>query len=641
MVNEMAMHRREAAGKRAGSLSFVLSDATRDRMGDIIEPSGWQLDWFRRNPVALFNHQTDFPIGRWRNPRVEGEQLVADLEPAEAGTSARIDEIISLIRQDILPATSVGFRPLKREPIDPEYPGRGTRFLETELLEASIVSVPANPAALHVARSMHISEETIRLAFGELAATGPGGRRGELADPTLAPATRAPPRITPTMNIGQKIQAVQERLNASRDALTEYLAQEHQDRSQRDAMAGEVDALQEELASLEVAEKALAPRVPAQQAAATTVTAPAINRRPLGLPKRELEGVDYWARAGAISLQHHVTRKPIEEILRDWYPDDETTQWVTRAAQPGASTTLATWAAELVQTTSRDFLTPLTPGRILPGLSAAGTALNFGPDGWVIKIPSTATTPSIAGSFVGEAQPIPVRRMGFTSIELRPHKVGVITRYSREIAEASSPSIEGIVRGEIIRTTNIVLDTLVIDAVAGTATRPAGLLNGVAALTATAGGGYGAVLGDIGKLTAPFYTVNAGANLVMLMNPAQRRALGLVPGPGNMGIGWTGALTQGITLIDSTTVPAGTVIMVEGDDFVSAIGTPEFMVSEEATLHIEDTTPTHINPGTPASPVESMFQTNQLALRLIMPVTWAMRRTGMVQWMAGVNWAPA
>ena len=43
--------------------------------------------------------------------------------------------------------------------------------------------MPANPAALQVARSMHISEETIRLAFGELPAQTPSGtRRGELAD---------------------------------------------------------------------------------------------------------------------------------------------------------------------------------------------------------------------------------------------------------------------------------------------------------------------------------------------------------------------------------------------------------------------------------------------------------------------------
>jgi len=201
-----------------------------------------------------------------------------------------------------------------------------------------------------------------------------------------------------------------------------------------------------------------------------------------------------------------------------------------------------------------------------------------------------------------------------------------------------------LVRDAIIRKTGLMIDTLLIDAVAGGgsgSTRPAGLLNGVSALTATAGGGYGAILGDLTKLTGPFYTANAGNNLVMMINPAQAMQLSTAPGPGNSGFGWSDQFTSRLTVLESTVVAAGTVIMVEAEDFVSVQGTPEFMVSEEATLHIEDTAPTHINPGTPASPVESMYQTNQLALRLILPTTWAMRRTGMVQWLTGASWAPA
>jgi hypothetical protein len=35
-----------------------------------------------------------------------------------------------------------------------------------------------------------------------------------------------------------------------------------------------------------------------------------------------------------------------------------------------------------------------------------------------------------------------------------------------------------------------------------------------------------------------------------------------------------------------------------------------------------------------------MFQTSQIAIRMLANVTWAMRRTGMVQFMTGVNWGP-
>src|SRR5262245_34770907 len=55
----------------ADGFTFVLSDATPDRVGDVIMATGWDLRNFNNNPVALFNHHPDFPIGMWRNLRVE------------------------------------------------------------------------------------------------------------------------------------------------------------------------------------------------------------------------------------------------------------------------------------------------------------------------------------------------------------------------------------------------------------------------------------------------------------------------------------------------------------------------------------------------------------------------------------------
>jgi hypothetical protein len=39
-----------------------------------------------------------------------------------------------------------------------------------------------------------------------------------------------------------------------------------------------------------------------------------------------------------------------------------------------------------------------------------------------------------------------------------------------------------------------------------------------------------------------------------------------------------------------------------------------------------------------AFPAKSMFQTDMLALRMIMPLTWAIRRTGTIAWLTGVTW---
>ena len=147
-----------------GGLEFILSDATPDRMGDVIEASGWELANFKRNPVALFNHNAGFPIGKWTNLRTDGGELRGHLQLAPKGTSDRIDEIRKLVEAGILRAVSVGFLPRASEPLTKDGMG-GSRFTRSELVETSLVAIPANPNALAVARSLNISRDTVAMVF--------------------------------------------------------------------------------------------------------------------------------------------------------------------------------------------------------------------------------------------------------------------------------------------------------------------------------------------------------------------------------------------------------------------------------------------------------------------------------------------
>ncbi len=144
---------------------FVMSDETVDRMGDVIRADGWSLAAFKKNPIALFGHEHSFPIGEWKNVRVEGKRLVGELKMAAAGTSERIDEIRKLLEQRILKAVSVGFRIKDYEPMDKADPMGGWDIRKAELHETSVVSVPANPSAVLLAKSMGISAETRGLIF--------------------------------------------------------------------------------------------------------------------------------------------------------------------------------------------------------------------------------------------------------------------------------------------------------------------------------------------------------------------------------------------------------------------------------------------------------------------------------------------
>jgi HK97 family phage prohead protease len=121
---------------------------------------------FLLNNVALFNHDSNSPIGKWLNVRLVDNQLLADLEFLPQGLSPRVDEIRAMAEHDILKAVSIGFMPLKTEPIL-NASGRqtGVRFLESELCEISLVAVPALAEALAVARNLKISRSTMAKVF--------------------------------------------------------------------------------------------------------------------------------------------------------------------------------------------------------------------------------------------------------------------------------------------------------------------------------------------------------------------------------------------------------------------------------------------------------------------------------------------
>jgi HK97 family phage prohead protease len=146
---------------QSSHMDFVLSDGSVDRCNDCIEPGGWILSNFEKNSVALFNHDKNQIIGRWSRVAVRGDKLTGTLELAEPGTSPLVDTVRALCRQGILRAVSVGFKSLQSEP----RPGGGVRYTRQELLEASLVSVPAHPGALAIAKSLNISDDARRLVF--------------------------------------------------------------------------------------------------------------------------------------------------------------------------------------------------------------------------------------------------------------------------------------------------------------------------------------------------------------------------------------------------------------------------------------------------------------------------------------------
>lgn len=158
-----------------GTYEYVASDESVDRYGDVIRVAGWELKHYRANPIILFAHQKDNPVGTAAKVWVEDKKLMVRIKMADEGTSPFIDTLRKLLDQKIVRAVSVGFLPTKQ----PNYIRdekndtiTGVEYVGQELLENSLVTVPANPMALQTAKSLGISEQHIQRVFSPLRAPG-------------------------------------------------------------------------------------------------------------------------------------------------------------------------------------------------------------------------------------------------------------------------------------------------------------------------------------------------------------------------------------------------------------------------------------------------------------------------------------
>jgi len=93
-------------------------------------------------------------------------------------------------------------------------------------------------------------------------------------------------------------------------------------------------------------------------------------------------------------------------------------------------------------------------------------------------------------------------------------------------------------------------------------------------------------------------------------------------------------------VLASAALAAGTVVAIEASAFASAFSpVPEFSSCTQGVLH-EDTVPLHIvdGSGTPAPGTRSLWQTDTIALRMVLRASYGMRGNGLVQMIQNVTW---
>jgi len=323
--------------------------------------------------------------------------------------------------------------------------------------------------------------------------------------------------------------------------------------------------------------------------------------------------------AAAIALLERIPPHPATVVRREWSSDDGA-EWLLRAA---SEPTMMTTAPGLVQMWMVDFVASLTGQSAAASLFRESLQLSFGRSGQ-INVPTLLGDPSLA-AFVAEGYPIPVvQPLVQPLVTLTPYKLATIIVLTTEMVNSSN--IEALMYDALKRATSLALDRVLFDANNADASRPRGLRYGISPSAAsTAPDSTTALLNDVETLhdsiedvtpKDPVYIASPTRALMMeLRSPHSLDPLKLY-----------GSTALHLTS-DVIAIAAPAVAVAYGD-------TPDISASRESALQM-DTAPVS---ETLTGRTTSTWQADLIAIKVRMPVSWALRSTIGCAWLTATNW---
>jgi hypothetical protein len=127
---------------------ITMATESPDRAGDVMVLAGMDSTNFLKNPQFIWQHGMSGAeintIGKILDLQVIGGVLLALAEFATPEVSPLAEEVYQMCVAGLLPANSIGFRPIEFSQND----SGGHTFLKWELIECSKVELPMNPEAI-------------------------------------------------------------------------------------------------------------------------------------------------------------------------------------------------------------------------------------------------------------------------------------------------------------------------------------------------------------------------------------------------------------------------------------------------------------------------------------------------------------
>ncbi|MEX0180026.1 MULTISPECIES: phage major capsid protein [unclassified Stenotrophomonas] len=321
------------------------------------------------------------------------------------------------------------------------------------------------------------------------------------------------------------------------------------------------------------------------------------------------------------------------------FRDDVRLNEIMKAAVAAGNTTDPAWAGNLVQyqNLSSEFVDFLRPRTII-GQLGVGNVPGLRRVPFNVRIPGK--TAKGRAQWVGEGFRKPVTKSGYDAAELKWSKIAGISVITEELARFSDPSIQILVRDDLSDAVIERMDEDFVDpakaAGTGAGLSPASITNGVTAIPST-----GDVYADIQALWATADDTNLPvSSAVYITDSATARQLAGLRNPLMArefpNVTMTGGDIDGVPLVVSNYVPSGMFILAfTSEIYLADDGVVTIDISKEATIIMDDdatATPT-------IAQIQSMFQTNQLAIRAERFVNWKKRRPQAVAYLSGVDWS--
>jgi HK97 family phage major capsid protein/HK97 family phage prohead protease len=609
------------ADQATRTIRGIASTPTPDRHGDVLEPSGATFS----NPIPLlFHHDRERPVGTailTATPEAITFEASLPVLEAPGALRDRVEEAWQLITAGLMRGASIGFRPIG-DAVAFLKTG-GVHFLKTEIVELSLVTIPAN------------LEATILTIKALEAPFLPPVR------PTAAvPVVRLKGATSMKQTTQEQITAYENTRAASEARMRTLMTTAAEDGRTLDGdETVEYDGLDERVKGIDAHLVRLRALERAGAAAAVPIpSGPAARAFPVVTLKSSLPPGTAMTRAAMALLFKNGNRMEAVEYAKQMWDSStpEVALYLKAAIAPG-TTTDPTWAGPLVpavQNVAGEFIDLLRPATILGKI----------PNLRVVPFNTSVPAQTAGGSYgwVGQGKPKPVTKLAFAPIKLEMSKSAGLIILTEELVRLSSPSAELLARQDMIKGISGFLDQQFIDpAVAYVANvNPASITNGITPIVASTPVDP---LKDIQKLLGALAAAGVSlGGVVIIMSETNALALGFARDAlGNRlfpGVGVTGGTVEGITVITSNRAGSNIIAFQPDTILYADDGSVSIDVSREASVEMSSTP---MSPSDATTVLVSLWQNNLVGLRAERYINWKRGLDAAVAFVSGATYTPA